>query len=178
MANLEIERKFLVDKDNLPSLEDVVAKKITQGYIYSDDTMEVRIRSVETNNDSNYYFTVKKNGETAIKRTEIEVAILEKEFKRLAENLVPETNIIEKDRYLIPLAADLTAELDIYHSGLEGLATVEVEFKSEEEANNFVPPIWFLQDVTKDKSYKNKNLAKQSLLNKKKVKTLDRKTNH
>lgn len=178
MANLEIERKFLVDKDNLPSLEDVVAKKITQGYIYSDDTMEVRIRSVERNNDRNYYFTVKKNGETSIKRTEIEVEILEKEFKRLAENLVPETNIIEKDRYLIPLAADLTAELDIYHSGLEGLATVEVEFKSEEEANNFVPPIWFLQDVTKDKSYKNKNLAKQSLSNKKKVKTLDRKTNH
>ena len=62
MVNLEIERKFLVDKDNLPSLEDVVAKKITQGYIYSDDTMEVRIRSVETNNDRNYYFTVKKMG--------------------------------------------------------------------------------------------------------------------
>ena len=31
MANLEIERKFLVDKDNLPSLEDVVAKKNNTG---------------------------------------------------------------------------------------------------------------------------------------------------
>lgn len=178
MANVEIERKFLVDKDTLPTLENVTTKKITQGYIYSDDTMEVRIRSVETNNSSNYYFTVKKNGETALKRTEIEVEIPEREFKRLAENLAPATNLIEKDRHLIPLTGDLIAELDIYHSVLEGLATVEVEFKSEEAANNFVAPTWFLQDVTKDKSYKNKNLAKQFTLNKEKIKAFGSKPNH
>ena len=35
-----------------------------------------------------------------------------------------------------------------------------------------------LQDVTKDKSYKNKNLAKQFTLNKEKVKALSSKPNH
>ena len=30
MKNVEIERKFLVDKDTLPTLENVTTKKITQ----------------------------------------------------------------------------------------------------------------------------------------------------
>ena len=49
--------------------------------------------------------------------------------------------------------------MDIYHLGLEGLRTVEVEFTTEEEARAFIRPSWFGEDVTNDKSYKNKMLA-------------------
>ena len=52
------------------------------------------------------------------------------------------------------------AELDVYHGELTGLVTVEVEFSSLEEAESFSPPAWFGEDITEDKRYKNKNLAR------------------
>ena len=54
----------------------------------------------------------------------------------------------------------MTAELDLYHNELDGLSTVEVEFTDVEEATEFKEPDWFDIDITSDKSYKNKNLAK------------------
>ena len=35
---------------------------------------------------------------------------------------------------------------------------VEIEFDSEEDANNFKPPEWFDEDVTEDHRFKNKNI--------------------
>lgn len=61
---------------------------------------------------------------------------------------------------MIPIENDLIAELDIYSNQLEGLSTVEVEFPSLEVATNFQAPEWFGIDITSNKSYKNKNLAK------------------
>jgi len=49
--------------------------------------------------------------------------------------------------------------LDIYHGDLEGLVSAEVEFKSIEESMEFFPPSWFKREITKDKRYKNRNLA-------------------
>ena len=69
-------------------------------------------------------------------------------------------NIVEKTRYEIPLAGGIVAELDVYHGKLDGLITVETEFESEKQANAFSPPSWFGKDVTTDKRYKNKNLAR------------------
>ncbi|CBK73647.1 hypothetical protein CIY_07540 [Butyrivibrio fibrisolvens 16/4] len=34
----------------------------------------------------------------------------------------------------------------------------EVEFPTIEEANSFVPPEWFGEDVTNDKNYHNSNM--------------------
>ena len=55
------------------------------------------------------------------------------------------------------------AELDIYYGELEGLITVETEFKSEKEANEFIVPNWYGKEITYDKRYKNKNLARCSI---------------
>lgn len=67
--------------------------------------------------------------------------------------------MIEKTRVFVPIEQGYTAELDIYHGFLEGLLTVEVEFPSEEAALEFIPPIWFGEDITSDKRFKNKSLA-------------------
>lgn len=50
--------------------------------------------------------------------------------------------------------------MDIYNDDLDGLVTVETEFSSEEQAEAFVKPSWFGDDITEDKRYKNKNLAR------------------
>jgi adenylate cyclase len=39
------------------------------------------------------------------------------------------------------------------------MLSVEVEFKTEEESDQFVIPNWFGKEVTDDEKYKNKNLA-------------------
>lgn len=62
---------------------------------------------------------------------------------------------------MIPLEHGLTAELDVFEGTLAPLILVEVEFSSEEEANSFVPPSWFGEDVTFSGKYHNSSLSKQ-----------------
>ena len=40
---------------------------------------------------------------------------------------------------------------------------MEIEFPTEEEANNFQAPEWLGKDVTNDKNYKNQSLAKNGI---------------
>ena len=144
---LEIERKFLLS--SIPDLSNFKFSEIEQGYI--SFVPEIRVR----NKDENYYITSKSDGTKV--RKEIETEINELTYLILT-NLI-KGRLIKKTRYKIPLYNNLIAELDIYHDELDGLATVEVEFNSEDEANNFLIPSWFGKDVTSDKRYKNKNLA-------------------
>ena len=58
--------------------------------------------------------------------------------------------------------AKIKIELDVFEEPYENLVIAEVEFESEEEANNFKPPVWFGEDVTMDPRYHNSNLSKQS----------------
>jgi len=144
----EIERKFLLEK--MPDLSAYEQEDIIQGYLSYEPEIRIRKKGVK-------YFLTEK-GEGDIERTEKETQIDKVSFMILL-NLV-KGNIIEKTRYQIPLDNNLTAEFDIYHDALEGLFTIEVEFESKEIAEAFKLPIWFGEDVTSDKRYKNKNLAK------------------
>ena len=67
--------------------------------------------------------------------------------------------IISKKRYLIPYQK-YTIELDIFENDLAPLVLAEVEFETEEDANAFTPPEWFLKDVTFDKHYHNSYLSR------------------
>ena len=84
-------------------------------------------------------------------------------------------NIISKKRYLIPLAHpafragfpkppddySLTIELDVFDPPFAPLILAEVEFGSREAAEAFVPPEWFLEDVTYRQEYHNSYMAMQ-----------------
>ena len=71
--------------------------------------------------------------------------------------------IIEKVRYQIPFGK-YTVELDIFEKDLATLTLAEVEFESIEEANRFVPPEWFGEDVTYDSRYHNSTLSQKKSL--------------
>jgi len=145
----EIERKFL-PKQLPENLHRYKKEAIIQGYISSDPVL--RLRRI----GDKYVFTF-KNGISLI-RDELESSITKEQFENLWR-LVSGYYII-KDRHYIPLEDGFVAELDIYHDRLKGLATVEVEFNSEEEANTFIPPDWFGKDVTYDQRYSNSSLSK------------------
>lgn len=147
---LENERKFLVRK--IPNLDGVQQYEIEQGYL--SFVPEIRIRK----KGSTYFLTHKGEGNQV--RTEIETDISLVAYEMLS--CLVQEKFIHKTRYEILLDNDLIAELDIYHGNLEGLVTVEVEFKTNKQVEQFIVPNWFGKEITQEKKYKNKNLTKYS----------------
>lgn len=147
---MEIERKYLVK--SLPeNLEQYAQKRISQGYICTSPVVRIR----RSNDD--YFLTYKSKGLLA--REEYEMPLTAEAF----EHMLPKIDgiLIDKIRYMIPLDEKHVAELDIFQGTLAPLRLVEVEFESIEEANAFVPPAWFGDDVTNSGEYHNSNLSKR-----------------
>lgn len=151
--NMEIERKFLVDRPP-DSLNPVRAENIEQGYIVAETNVEVRLRA----KDGAFYQTVKRG--KGLQREEVELELTEEQFRQL--HPLTDGQRLEKTRHAIEFE-NTTILLDIYHGELEGLITAEVEFSSVAESEAFRPPDWFGAELTEDESYKNKNLALNGL---------------
>ena len=146
---MEIERKFTVKK--LPDdLEGYPFHIIEQAYLNTDPVVRIR------REDDRYYMTYKGSGLMA--REEYNLPLNRPSY----EHLLPKAdgNVISKKRYLIPLAP-YTVELDVFAPPFAPLVIAEVEFPSVEEAERFVPPDWFRQDVTQDPAYHNSNLSRR-----------------
>lgn len=147
--NKEIERKFLVT-ETPNDLDTIDSKSIKQGYIFSNDNFEIRLRK-----KGNIFYQTIKEGK-GIERTEVEIELTENQFDELWK--LTEGKRVEKERFEINYHAHIV-ELDIFSGELEGLIIAEIEFKNLEIANNFKLPDWFNKEVTFDENYKNKNLA-------------------
>ena len=145
---MEIERKFLVNK--LPKnieLSKYSKKEIKQIYLYIDDLSIVRIRKVKENDKEKYTYTVKA-GKVGISNEEYENEISKDEFDKLYNTRNKNYLVLDKTRYIIPYIDNLKIELDIFHRDYEGLIFAEIEFKSEEQANNIKIPEWFGKDIS------------------------------
>lgn len=93
-------------------------------------------------------------------REEYNLPLNEESFTHLKEKI--DGLLIQKRRYLIPLAEKYTIELDVFEGALAPLVLAEVEFETEEEANTFVPPEWFGEDVTFSTKYHNSTLSQRT----------------
>ena len=62
-----------------------------------------------------------------------------------------------------PEGYSLTIELDVFAKPFAPLIMAEVEFGSKIAAETFLPPDWFLEDVTYDPAYHNSYLSKLDL---------------
>lgn len=146
---MEIERKFLID--TLPeNLSQYPFRQLEQGYLCTEPVVRIR------REDDNYYLTYKSKG--LMVREEYNLPLTRQAY----EHLLPKTDgiVISKKRYLIPLN-ELTIELDVFEGELAPLLLAEVEFETEEEANAFVPPEWFGEDVTYSTEYHNSTLSRK-----------------
>ena len=147
---MEIERKYLVK--SLPeNLEQYEQKRIAQGYLSTNPVLRIR-----RSNDE-YFLTYKGPGLMA--REENEFPLTAEAF----EHMLPKIDgiLIDKIRYLIPLDETHTAELDIFQGVLAPLRLVEVEFATVEDAECFVAPDWFGDDVTNSGEYHNSKLSQR-----------------
>lgn len=148
---MEIERKFLVK--TLPDdLSRYPSRHITQVYVSTDPVIRARKK------DEDYILTLKGKG--FLQREEFELPLTKEQFKRLSAKA--EGRAISKRRYCIPLGK-YTVELDIFEPPFDPLILAEVEFDSVEEANAFVPPEWFGEDVTHENEYTNSAISGKRL---------------
>lgn len=161
--NKEIERKFTI-KELPKNLSEYPFHLIEQGYLSTSPVVRVRRQ------DDDYFLTYKGGGMLA--RTEYNLPLTAEAYQHLKQKA--DGNIISKKRYLIPLKhpkftesyipntlPKLTIELDIFDEPFAPLIMAEVEFANLEMANAFIPPEWFLDDVTMDPAYHNSNMSKQ-----------------
>lgn len=153
--NKEIERKWLINKDNIPfDLSKADKFDIKQTYI--SFSPEIRVRDI--NNGTQYILTIKSNlSVDGLSRTENEYYITEEEYNNFL--LKKEGNTIYKTRYQIEENGIVYA-VDIFHEQLDGLAYLEVEFENESVAKQFGNPDWVIKDVTDNINYKNGHLAR------------------
>lgn len=147
---MEIERKYLIRK--LPEhLEQYPCRQIEQGYLNTEPVVRIR------RTDEEYTLTYKGKG--FMVREEYNLPLNREAFLHLREKI--DGILIRKRRYLIPLGT-YTIELDVFEDELAPLLLAEVEFETESEANAFVPPSWFGEDVTFSSAYHNSTLSRRT----------------
>ena len=161
---IEIERKFLIDSDKIPSITVHEYEHIIQAYPDWDfGNVIYRLRAIRhclVENDKlqkiEYVQGIKGKSSDARLENEIELSI--SQFKALSPLC---KYAIEKQRYkLLTKDKKYIIDLDYYLNELSGLIVAEVEFKTIEQRDAYVPESWFGLDVTKDDRYSNYTLAK------------------
>jgi CYTH domain-containing protein len=145
---MEIERKFLI-KELPDHLEQYPSQIIEQGYLCTAPVVRIRRQ------DDTYWLTYKSKG--MMVREEYNLPLTAESYEHLIKKI--DGNLISKTRYRIPFGDHLTIELDLFQAPINDLQLAEVEFSSEEEANAFLPPEWFGEDVTFSGMYHNSYLS-------------------
>jgi|ERR1043165_220210 CYTH domain-containing protein len=146
---VEIERKFLVNKEKWQRAEKPAPSFYNQGYLSTDPNKTIRVRQTETTG----YLTIKGLNSGAT-RAEYEYEIPQKDAGELLDKFA--ATAISKKRYKIMFAGKLW-EVDEFTGDNEGLIVAEIELKSETE--EFETPDWVDHEVTMQEKYYNSNLS-------------------
>ncbi|MDR1699843.1 MAG: CYTH domain-containing protein [Lachnoclostridium sp.] len=152
---MEIERKYLV-KEIPENISKYPRIEIEQAYLATNPTIRIR-------RWGNEYLLCYKSGkgivpvEGTIVVREEELPLTKSAYDHLKEK--KDGRIIEKTRYFIPLTKNLKAELDLFHGYYEGRVLAEVEFSSVEEAEQFIKPEWFGENVSDRIEYSNSYMS-------------------
>jgi len=158
---MEIERKFLLPEypEQLiqnGDLKIVTEQNIDQTYLAIEDGQELRVRKITDLSTGEVTFTHTFKDGKGISRQEIEYFISEGLYNQMIEafKAVP----LVKKR-ITGVWNGTTVEIDLY-TQLE-LSVLEVEFDSLEEAESFIAPEWFGEDVSTERKYSNKTVWKE-----------------
>ena len=156
---MEIERKWLVKRENIPyDLEKLESYEIEQAFVSFHPT--VRVRALCDRQGSERFVLTVKSGAKAddgLAREEFELPIDRAGYDALLRKA--EGSVIRKTRYLFPRPDGLLEEIDVFHGALDGLCYLEIEFPTVEAARAFPSPEWTDRDVTSDGRFRNSALA-------------------
>ena len=142
---MEIERRFLIKNLSKLDLSQYKHKRIIQDYLYKDRFTAIRKRKTVIKNNVSYTYTIKTK-KVGISVNELENEISEDEYNSLEVH--PNFNHIDKTRYIIPYIDNLNIELDVFNDNFDGIIFAEIEYESENQANNIQLPEWFGNEIT------------------------------
>jgi len=146
---IEIERKFLVNKEKWDQVIKEEKSLFRQGYIVSDPEKTIRVRLTEKEG----YLTI-KGPAVGLSRPEYEYSIPKEDALQLLDGFCKSE--VSKIRYFID-HNDKLWEVDEFLGQNEGLIVAEIELTSEDES--FSIPDWIDKEVTDEKKYSNSNLS-------------------
>jgi adenylate cyclase len=149
MANLEIERKFLVRSRDWGT--PVGRSHIEQGYLFIAEDRNLRVR--RTDNDFVLTLKVRAHG---LARYEIETPI-DADQGRLALGKLCIAPPVRKMRHLVDYQGDRW-EIDVFEGANAGLIVAEIELR--DPAEDFAEPPWLGPEVTSDSRFLNQSLAR------------------
>ncbi len=147
----EIERKYLIEREDLSFLQLIEGEKIKQAYIQNENSRTVRVRT----KGEKACLTV-KIGNESLSRDEFEYQIPVQDALSMMEIL--QLKVLSKTRYEINFENHLW-EVDVFEGKLDGLIIAEIELKAEDEP--FITPPWVGTEVTNDSSYLNARLIEK-----------------
>lgn len=160
--NIETERKFLIEYpsiEELSAIPDARVIHIMQIYLQSEgEDTDRRVRRSEEGGKVVYTYTVKRRI-SALSRTEDEREISSSEYVNLLQSADGNFSPIIKTRVCIPYCEHVT-EVDIYE-GITDFAIAEIEMRSEDDEVSLPPCLSLVREVTGEKQYTNRALAKR-----------------
>jgi len=158
---MEIERKFLlesIDKYSYNNLNFIKAYSILQGYFLNDEKYEFRIRLIKNHNKFEKAFLTIKSKDCLLSREEHEFTLNVEEAFDFLENQC--TDYIFKTRTVYDYNGKLI-EFNHFLLNDKQYCIIEVEFDSEEEANQFdyKTILGNVIEVTNNPDYYNRNMT-------------------
>jgi len=154
---IEIERKFIVNKDLWGKIDKPAGNALVQGYIHSDEDKTIRIRTANKKG----FITIKgKSSADGLSRAEFEYEIPESDALELLNSFTDKT--INKIRYNIPFEGFIW-EVDVFEGNNHGLIMAEIELQNE--LQSFTKPDWIAQEVTGDIRFYNSYLINNPFAN-------------
>lgn len=159
---LEIERKYLIKRPSAEKIQELNCISITdieQIYLVSNcQGVSRRIRKRGTEAEGyKYYYTEKKFVSSSV-RVEREGLITEDEYLKLKSQADPDRFIITKTRHCF-LHEGRMYEMDLFPFSVD-LAFLEIELDDPEDIPEHLPDLEIIRDVTDDKNYTNKAIAR------------------
>ncbi len=148
---VEIERKFLVDRELWNQEAPEGHTHIRQGYLLSQPGKSVRVRVA----GSQGFITIKGKGQ-GLSRPEYEYEIPLEEAQELIDHFAD--HVVEKVRHYVHYR-DKVWEVDQFEGENAGLMVAEIELSSEGET--FEKPAWVDKEVTHDPKYLNAQLSQK-----------------
>ena len=146
---LEIERKYLVNREKWDSTEKGTGQFYRQGYLLTDPQKTIRVRL----SDKDSYITIKGISVGAT-RAEYEYPIPKEDAEELLDKFAVAG--LTKIRYKIAFKNKLW-EVDEFLGDNTGLLVAEIELTSEDEY--FELPEWVDREVTSEEKYYNSDLS-------------------
>ena len=146
---MEIERKFLVNKQRWTEVEKGSGVRYHQGYLSTESKATVRVRLA----GEMAWLTI-KGPTTGASRSEFEYSVPASDAEAMLDTLCATS--LQKIRYKLMHAGKLW-EVDEFLGANEGLLLAEIELPAEDEV--FELPPWVGEEVTTDARYYNSNLS-------------------